>query len=88
MSDNKNFQNAFEHFDAQPGLSGSNDNVDLLQEIQAPVQDEPQKPVLNVAPEAFPMVGNYRVPPNNNFKLPQFWKHDVKRWIVLLQTKV
>ena len=45
MSDNKNFQNASEHFDAQPGLSGSNDNVDLLQQIQAPVQDEPQKPV-------------------------------------------
>ena len=41
MTDNKNFQNASEHSDAQPGPTGSNDNVDLQQEIQAPVQDEP-----------------------------------------------
>ena len=39
MSDNKNFQNASEHSDAQPGPIGNNDNVNLLQEIQAPVQD-------------------------------------------------
>ena len=67
MTDNKNFQNASEHFDAQPGPS---DNVNLQQEIQAPVQHEPQEPVLNLAPAAFPIVTNYRVPPNNNFKLP------------------
>ena len=87
MTDNKNFQNVSEHSDAQPGPSGSNDNVDLQQEIQAPVQDEPQEPVLNPAPEAFPIVANYRVPPNNNFKLPQFWKHNAEGWIALVQTK-
>ena len=49
MTDNKNFQIASEHSDAQLGPSGSNDNVNLQQEIQAPVQDEPQKPILIVA---------------------------------------
>ena len=78
MTDNKNFQNVSEHSDAQSGPSGSNDNVDLQQEIQAPVQDESQEPVLHLAPEAFLIVANYRVPPNNNFKLPQFWKHKQK----------
>ena len=87
MTDNKNFQNVSEHSDAQPGPSGSNDNVDLQQEIQAPIQDEPQEPVLNLAPEAPPIVANYRVPPNNNFKLPQFWKHNAEGWIALVQTK-
>ena len=29
MTDNKNFQNASEHSDAQPGPSESNDNVNL-----------------------------------------------------------
>ena len=37
MTDNKNFQNACEHSDTQLGPTGSNDNVDLQQEIQAPV---------------------------------------------------
>ena len=72
MTDNKSFQNASEHSDAQLGSSRSNDNVNLRQEIQAPVHNEPQEPVLNLAPEASPIVANYRVPPNNNFKLPQF----------------
>ena len=87
ITDNKKFQIVSEHSDAQPGPSGSNDNVDLQQEIQAPVQDEPQEPILNLAPEASPIVANNRVPPNNNFKLPQFWKHNAERWIALVQTK-
>ena len=87
MTDNKNFQNTSKHSDAQPGPSGSNDNLDLQQEIQAPVQHEPQEPFLNLAAEASPIVANYRVPPNNNFELPQFWKHNAEGWIALVQTK-
>ena len=87
MTDNKNFQNAFEHSDAQPGPSGSNDNINLQQEIQAPVPHEPQEPFLNLAPEASPISANYRVPSNSNFKLPQFWKHNAEGWIALVQTK-
>ena len=37
-----------------------------------------QEPVLNLAPEAFPIVAINQVPSNNNFKLPQFWKHNAK----------
>ena len=78
MTDNKIFQNASEHSDAQLGPSGSNDNVNLRQEIQVPVQYEPQEPFLNLTPAASPIVANYRVPPNKNFKLPQFWKQMLK----------
>ena len=78
MSDKKNFQNASEHFDAQPGQLGSNENVDLQQENPAPVQDELQEPVLNLVPEATPIVANNRVPPNNNFKLSQFLRHNAE----------
>ena len=57
--DYKNFQNASKDPDVQLGLYGSNDNVALRHQIQAPVQDEPQKPVLNK--KHWKMYGNLRI---------------------------
>ena len=52
MCDNKNFLNPSEHFDARPGPFGSKNIVGLQPKIQASVQDDPQKLVLIIAPDA------------------------------------